>query len=500
MVMQEDFGRYTLVKRLAVGGMAEIFLASLHGDAGFEKTVVVKRILPHLGADADFVKMFIDEANLAARLTHPNIVQVFDFGSIAESHYIAMEYIEGVDMHTLMRLAKEAGRSLAPAEVASLGEGIARGLAYTHNLTDESGQPLGIVHRDVSPHNLMLSTAGDPKVMDFGIAKAAARLSCTATGTIKGKLAYMAPEQAAGRSATKYSDQFALGVLLWECLAGRRLFAADTEVSLMQTVLACAVPDINTIRPAAPADLVAIIMRALQKDPADRFPDLADMEQALTAFRFSLGASGMVSLKQLAKEFAPAAEPGHPQARRDTNWSWADSTHANRTRPIRTTQPVTRPTTQNAPALPNMPRYRTTWRIDRAPLRQLQRKRRLATYGAALLMLVGLGFPVVLWLNAANSVTGAVRAGHRSAATAHHEALAMTDVGTGRLTLRTDGPPMAVYLGSTRLGTTPLNDEEVPAGKIELRLVNEASGSWRSYEIYVPEGGRAQGVISIRSP
>ena len=496
--MQEEFGRYTLVKRLAVGGMAEIFLASLHGDAGFVKKVVVKRILPHLGADADFVKMFIDEANLAARLTHPNIVQVFDFGSIANSYFIAMECIEGVDMHTLMRTAQKRQRTLSPAEVAVLGEGIARGLAYTHNLTDESGQPMGIVHRDVSPHNLMLSTAGDPKVMDFGIAKAAARLSRTATGTIKGKLAYMAPEQAAGQSATKHSDQFALGVMLWECLTGRRLFVGDSEVSLMQTVLGCNVPLVTNIRPDVPQGLADVVMRALQKDPAERFADLSDMEEALEAFRFSLGAPGMVNLKGLAKEFAPAAVSTDPN---DTNWSWADSSRVSGgTRPMRPTASPATAKVQAAPQPPAQPApvqpYRTTWRIDRAPLRRLEKKRRLAAVGGALLVLLGLGLPIALWLNAAPALTDAMASLRRRGA----DTLAMGDSGTGRLTLRTDGPTMAVYLGAARLGNTPLDDEEVPAGKIELRLVNEASGTWKSYEIYVPEGGRAQSLISIRSP
>ncbi len=495
--MQEEFGRYTLVKRLAVGGMAEIFLASLHGDAGFTKKVVVKRILPHLGADADFVKMFIDEANLAARLTHPNIVQVFDFGSIASSYFIAMEYIEGVDIHTLMRTAQKRQRTLRPAEVAVLGEGIARGLAYTHNLTDETGLPMGIVHRDVSPHNLMLSTAGDAKVMDFGIAKAAARLSRTATGTIKGKLAYMAPEQAAGHGATKYSDQFSLGVMLWECITGRRLFAGDSEVSLMQTVLACDVPQLTDIQPDVPPALADVVMRALRKDPAERFADLGDMEQALEAFRFSLGAQGMVNLKALAKEFVPAAATGETG---DTNWSWANASHASGgTRPIRSAPSAAPnevlPQTQSQPG---QLRYRTTWRIDRAPLRRLENKRRLVTVGGALLALLGLGLPVALWLNAAPALTDAMSSLRRRSNGS--DTLSMADGGTGRLTLRTDGPTMAVYLGASRLGNTPLDDEEVPAGKIELRLVNETSGTWKSYEVYVPEGGTAQSLISIRSP
>ena len=333
--MHEEFGRYTLLRRLAVGGMAEIFLAALHGDAGFEKQVVVKRILPHLGADASFVKMFIDEAKLAARMTHPNIVQVYDFGSVAGSYFIAMEYIHGIDVHHLLRGAQAKGRQLSPAQVAALGEGISRGLAYTHNLQDDGGRPLGIVHRDVSPHNLMLSTAGDAKVMDFGIAKAAARLSRTATGTIKGKLAYMAPEQAAGQGASKQSDQFAVGVVLWECLTGQRLFVSDTEVSLMQAVIACHIPPLRSLRPNVPAALEAIVERALAKDPAARYADLTQMESELTAFRFSLGEGGIVHLGELAQEFAA------PNLAEIPDWSWADAQGGPAgTRPIAARQPV----------------------------------------------------------------------------------------------------------------------------------------------------------------
>ncbi|HET6344683.1 MAG TPA: serine/threonine-protein kinase, partial [Myxococcota bacterium] len=317
--MEDTFGRYTLLRRLAVGGMAEIFLASLHGDAGFEKKVVVKRILPHLGADADFVKMFIDEAVVAARLSHPNIVQVYDFGNVAGSYYIAMEYIEGVDLHGVLRQSQERDRPLTPAEVAAIGEGIARGLSYTHNLSDDAGTPLGIVHRDVSPHNVMLSLTGDPKVMDFGIAKAAARATRTATGTIKGKLAYMAPEQAMGRSADKRSDQFSLGIALWECLSGERLFVSDTEVSLIQRVIACEVPPLRSLRPEVPEALEKIVMRALAKDPAERYPDLADMQAELKAFRYALGPAGMADLADLAREFMP---PGHPEP--SPSWSYAE--------------------------------------------------------------------------------------------------------------------------------------------------------------------------------
>lgn len=314
--MVETYGRYGLLRRLAVGGMAEIFLAALHGDAGFEKQVVLKRILPHLSEDMGFVRMFIDEAMMASRLSHPNIIQVLDFGHAAGSYYMAMEYVPGIDLHKLLQRAQAAGRALSVPEVAAIGERIARGLAYTHNLTDVDGAPEAIVHRDVSPHNVMLSAQGEVKVMDFGIARAAARATRTLTGSIKGKLAYMAPEQARGEQATKLSDQFSLGAVLWECLSGRKLFAGDADVALVQQVAACQVPPLQALRPNLPQALLDIVARALHPDPLCRYPCLTELADALTALRYSLGAQGIVRLDALTAEFG--------QDRTDTaHWSWA---------------------------------------------------------------------------------------------------------------------------------------------------------------------------------
>ena len=290
------FGRYRLIRRLAVGGMAEIFLASLQGDAGFTKRVVLKRILPHLEDDHDFVRMFIDEATLAAQLSHPNIVQVHDFGCVDGSHFIVMEHVEGIDLHRLLRTWEATGRRLAAAEVAAIGEWVARGLAYTHSRTDAEGRALNIVHRDVSPHNIMLSVTGEAKVMDFGIAKAAARRARTATGTVKGKLAYMSPEQARGEGTSWASDQFSLGAVLWEALSGRRLYQADSDVALMQHALAGDIPPLAEVAPHAPVALAAIIQRALSIDPQGRHASLVEMAEALAAFRFGMGVAGQVDL------------------------------------------------------------------------------------------------------------------------------------------------------------------------------------------------------------
>lgn len=300
----EQFGKYRLLRRLAFGGMAEISLASLRRDAGFEKKVVLKRILQQLGEDPTFVQMFIDEAVLAARLTHPNIVQVYDFGDVESVYFLAMEYVDGADLRCMLRELGERGRAFGFAEVAAIGEGVAKGLSYAHNLLDDNGAALNIVHRDVSPHNIMLGRAGAPKLMDFGIAKAEARASRTNTGTIKGKVAYMAPEQAAGDPVDKRSDQFALGVVLWECLTGHRLFQGGSDFEVLRKVIDCAIPSLAETRSDVPEALAAVVTRMLQAQPQERYPDLRDAERELAGFRFSLGPAGAVQLGTLVDDVA----------------------------------------------------------------------------------------------------------------------------------------------------------------------------------------------------
>ncbi|MBI3180319.1 MAG: serine/threonine protein kinase [Deltaproteobacteria bacterium] len=302
---QQTFGRYVLLRRLAFGGMAEIFLAALRGDEGFEKKVVVKRILPQFSSDPSFVQMFIDEARLSARITHPNVTQVHDFGSVEGLYFIAMEYVDGVDLRRLLK--DRGGVPLSPAHTAAIGEHVARGLAHAHGLTDDNGTPLHIVHRDVSPHNIMISRSGEAKLMDFGIARAEARASRTATGTIKGKVAYMAPEQAADRAVDKRCDQFALGLVLWECLTGRRMFQGDSDLEVLRRVMACEVQPVRAWQPSVPAELDGIVLRLLAEDPDDRYADMADVADALGAFRYGLGSAGAVRLSDLIEGAGKAA-------------------------------------------------------------------------------------------------------------------------------------------------------------------------------------------------
>jgi len=298
----QSFGPYMLRRRLALGGMAEIFLASMRREQGFEKTIVLKRILPQFGSDAAFVQMFVDEAVVAGRLSHPNIVQTYDFGHVEGVYYIAMEYVDGADLRRVLRASDERGRLPNAPEVAAIGEAVARGLGYAHAFADERLGPLGIVHRDISPHNILISRAGDVKVTDFGIAKAAARATHTSVGTIKGKVAYMAPEQAAGQAVDARCDEFALGIVLWECLTGRRLFEGGSDLELLRRVIAAEVPPIRQVRRDVPAPLAQVIDRALAREPADRYPNMQAMERELAAFRYSLGVKGAVELGALLGE------------------------------------------------------------------------------------------------------------------------------------------------------------------------------------------------------
>jgi len=280
----EQLGKYQLVKCIARGGMAEIFLARVQGPAGFEKGVVVKRVLPHLSESSEFVQMFLDEARLAARLSHPNIVQIFDFGESDGSYFLCMEHLAGEDLANVVRLAQQAGGTMPFPLAAMVVSAAADALHYAHTLTDEGGQPLGIVHRDISPSNIFLTYTGAVKVLDFGIAKAQTKAVQTQAGVIKGKLMYMAPEQAKGKAVDGRSDVWALGAVLHEALTGQRLFARDTELAIYHAVLHDPIPSPSEIEPQIPEELSAIVMRALERDLAQRFASAADLRRALDTY------------------------------------------------------------------------------------------------------------------------------------------------------------------------------------------------------------------------
>lgn len=263
-------GRYELLARLATGGMGEIFLARLEGAAGFEKLFVVKRILPHLADDARFRQMLIAEARLASKLSHANICQVYELGETDGQLYIVMEYLEGVTLLPLLRkLSKEQGQ-LDFGFVGGVIQQTTDALHYAHELKDRSGEVLGIVHRDVTPSNIFLTEAGVAKVLDFGIAKVKDASANTQTGTVKGKYAYMAPEQLRGTTLDRRADVFALGVVIYEMLALRRLFQRKTDYLTFRAVMEQPIPDIRRYRPDVPDALAVVMAQALDRDPLKR--------------------------------------------------------------------------------------------------------------------------------------------------------------------------------------------------------------------------------------
>ena len=283
MSVNQSFGNYTLIKKLATGGMAEVWLAKQSGIEGFNRHVVVKRILPHLAEDPEFVQMFLNEAKIAARFNHPNIGQIFDLGETGGQYFIAMEFIHGEDLGRVMRRAWSTGQWIARHIALRVMADTCQGLYYAHTRNDEQGRPLRVVHRDISPQNILISFDGAVKVVDFGIAKASDQVSNTKSGAIKGKFAYMAPEQAAGKPLDARSDLFALGLVLYELVTGVRPLKRDSELATLQAALECKIDPPSAVA-EVPAELDGIVMRALAKAPDDRYVDAREFQRSLEQY------------------------------------------------------------------------------------------------------------------------------------------------------------------------------------------------------------------------
>ncbi len=275
-------GRYELLTRLATGGMAELFLARERGLAGLERLVVIKRILPHLADQPSFVEMFLREARIVARLSHPNVVQIYELGQESESYHIAMEYIHGSTVRELLVLAQKKGCQM-PLDVAvAIIDQACRGLHAAHELCDLDGKPLGLVHRDISPHNLMCTTDGHVKLLDFGVAKStSASVEATYSGNLKGKFAYLSPEQCLHEPLDRRSDVFAMGIVMWEMFTMRRLFKRKTELEMMQSIIGGNAPAPSKFREDLPAAIEEVIKKALVTDREDRFASAEALRQAL---------------------------------------------------------------------------------------------------------------------------------------------------------------------------------------------------------------------------
>lgn len=285
--------RYNFLERLAAGGMAEVYVAEQTNVEGFKKKVAIKRVLPHLSANESFIAMFLDEARLGARLQNANIVSVLDIGATEtgnegeKAYFIVMEYIDGCDLKKLIESSRKRNEPFPIKEAIYIAIEASGGLSHAHNLVDEHGKPCNIVHRDISPPNILISRDGEVKVTDFGLAKATTQISKTDPGMVKGKFSYLAPEAALGEEVDARADIFALGVVLWEMIAGRRLFYGDTDYHTVKLVQQANIPRLSHVRPAdVDEDLERILDRALARDPAKRYQSAAEFSKALTQYIF----------------------------------------------------------------------------------------------------------------------------------------------------------------------------------------------------------------------
>jgi serine/threonine protein kinase len=278
------FGKYRLVKKLAAGGMAQIYLASIEGPDGFSKTCVIKKVLPELANRSDFCEMFVLEAKVAALFNHPNIIQIFDFGKITDEYYLAMEYIEGPSLEELMIRAKRAGDALGPKLAVHLGMPLCDALTYLQELTLPDGEPLNLVHRDVTPGNVLISKTAEVKLTDFGVVKTATSHS-TQAGVVKGKFAYMSPEQAVGKPLDHRSDIFSLAVVLFEVATGTRMWKRGTPMEMIANWVKSEIPKPSDRVADFPQPLEDILMKALKKNPDERYQTAQEMLSDLDAFR-----------------------------------------------------------------------------------------------------------------------------------------------------------------------------------------------------------------------
>jgi serine/threonine protein kinase len=279
-----NFGKYEIITHLASGGMADIFLCRARGIQGFEKLAIIKRVRQDRALDKKMVDLFLDEARLAASLQHPNIVQVFEFGIVEGSYFLAMEYVHGEDVHSLLMRMRETEAAIALPEVLAIVVGVCQGLQYAHECLGLNGRPLGIVHRDISPSNVLISYDGAVMITDFGIAMATSRSTETTTGTVRGKLAYMSPEQCRGMPLDRRSDIFAIGTLLHELSTGKALFKGTSDFELMKAIVEDPLRPPSAEVAAYPGELDRIVLKALARDPADRYATARELQLDLERF------------------------------------------------------------------------------------------------------------------------------------------------------------------------------------------------------------------------
>ncbi len=346
-VRTTPFGKYLLLDRIAVGGMAEVFLAKSFGIEGFEKIIAVKRILPTMAEDEDFIEMFIDEAKIAGHLNHANIVPIYELGKIGDSHYIAMEYIWGKDLLQMMNRFRKMRKRMPAAMVSFVAARMCEALEYAHSKRDRNGNPLNLIHRDISPQNILVSYEGAVKLIDFGIAKAASRTTTTQAGVLKGKFGYMSPEQVRGLPIDHRSDIFAVGTCMYEMLTADRLFVGESDFSTLEKVRHAAVRPPSEIIRDLPKEFEDIVMKALARNVDDRWQSAGELHEALQQFMVTQRPAFTTSKLAAWMNSAFAEEVAKEKRKLDS--------YASVTRPTPPPPPPPRLTARPAPPAPVAP-------------------------------------------------------------------------------------------------------------------------------------------------
>lgn len=296
-IFPQKFAKFTLLEKIASGGMAEIFLAKSAGPGGFEKLLVLKRILPHHSADSEFISMFIDEARTTSQLNQSNIVHIYEFGECENTYYLAMEYVDGKNLRQILARSEELKRPMPVEHAVYIAGKICEGLDYAHRFRDKSGNELlQIIHRDISPQNILVSYEGEVKLIDFGIAKTRAKAGKTKAGVLKGKFGYMSPEQAHGEPLDQRTDIFSTGIILFEMITHQRLFTSLNDLSTLKKIQEAKIPPPSLFNPDVPFELEDIILKALEKDLSRRYQTARDLQRDLNRFLNTLNPDFSASL------------------------------------------------------------------------------------------------------------------------------------------------------------------------------------------------------------
>lgn len=322
-----NLDRFELIAELASGGMATVYLARLGGVAGFQRLVAIKKLHPHLAKEPDFIQMFLDEARLAARLHHPHVVPILEIGEGDDGYFLVMEYIEGDTLARLLARSAQTGKRIPPSAAVRMVLDLLAGLHAAHELTDDEGRPLQIVHRDVSPQNVLCGVDGSVRLTDFGVARASSRLTTTRTGQLKGKLSYMAPEQARGKDIDRRADLFAAGIVLWEALAMRRLFKGSGEAETLDRVLYEPIPKLRDANPEIPEAVEAVCMKALEREVDARHATAADFADRLED---AARAANLLGTHRDVAQHLEAVLGRNIAAHRDAMRSWLSSSEPSR--------------------------------------------------------------------------------------------------------------------------------------------------------------------------